>query len=349
MFFGSNKILGLDIGASTIKLVEIEGTRKITLTSFGYVPTPRGAVHAGEIIQPEQVTQAIIDLVNQTKTKRKKTVVGISGTAMITKRISVPRMEENLLAEQLRWEAEQYIPFDVNEINLGYSLLKNTQVSSEQMNILLIAAKKDLVFKYAEVVEAAGLNCIIADVNGFALSNCYNYNYASTGPRTVGLMSMGASLTQFVVIENGDVTFCRDIPVGGITFTSDIQKTMGISFDEAEALKISAGRGQPVPQEVMDSINLTCESITDEIRRSFDFYLATAGDVSISKFFVTGGGFSLKTLREKMQTVLGVGLESFNPFQTISYDHRAFNDDFIHQISPFISIGLGLAMRQTNL
>lgn len=347
MFFGSNKIIGLDIGTSTIKLVEVEGSgKKTTLSSFGYIPTPQNSVVAGEIVQPELVSQAIVELIKQTKTKRKKAAIGICGTAMITKRISIPRIEENLLPEQLRWEAEQYIPFDINEINLGYHILRNSQTSPEQMNLLLIAAKKDLVVKYAEVVESAGLNCILADVAGFALSNCYQLNYNATGPHTAGLMSMGASLTQFVVMENNEVTFCRDIPVGGMNFTSDIQKTMGISFEEAESLKISAGQGQPVPQEVMDSINQTSEAVSEEIRRSYDFYLATAGDISIPKFYVTGGGFALKSLKEKMQSTLGVSVDNLNPFAAINYDHRTFNADFIHQISPFISIGLGLALRQ---
>jgi len=349
MLFGSKQLVGLDIGISSIKLVEVEQTKKIvTMTSFGFVPTPPGCISGGEITNPDALSHAISTLVQQSKTKRKQAATAIWGTAVITKKISIPRIEENLLGEQLKWEAEQYIPFDIKDINLQYSLLRNaTNANPEQMNVLLVAAKRDFVLRYAEVIEAAGLECSIIDVAGFAMANCFEINYPELKRSTVVLLNFGASMTNFVVVENGEASFSRDISVGGNTYTSDIQKIMGVSLEEAENLKISAGTGQPVPQEVTDALAQTSEAVTEEIRRSFDFYLATSSDSNIQKVFVSGGGIGLPGLFDQIKTALSLPLEHFNPFQNIRYG-RQFTPEYINQIAPYAGVGLGLAMRQVG-
>jgi len=349
MLFGSNKLVGLDIGTSSIKLVEVEATKKkITLTSFGFIPTPPGSITAGEINNPEALSEAIRKLVAQSKTKRRKACTSIWGTAVITKKISIPRIERNVLSEQLKWEAEQYIPFDINEINLEYHVLDEVRASPDQMNVLLVAAKRDFVMRYAEVVEAAGLECSVVDVSGFALANCFEVNYGKTPNQTLALLNIGAGMTNFVILENGEATFSRDIPVGGITYTNDIQKVMGVSLEEAESLKISAGTGQPVPQEVSDVLVQTNEVVAEEIRRSFDFYLATSSDASIHKIYVTGGGLGLPGLYEQLQSSLSLPIENLNPFINIDFNRRVFSEEYISQISPYASVGLGLALRQAR-
>jgi type IV pilus assembly protein PilM len=349
MLFGSKKLLALDIGTSSIKLVEVESTRSgIQLSNFAFVPTPAGSIVAGEITNPEALTNAIRELIAQTNTKRRRAVTAIWGTAVITKKISIPRIEERLLGEQLKWEAEQYIPFDINEVNLEYYIIRNASSSADQMSVLLVAAKRDLVLRYAEVIEAAGLSCTIVDVAGFALGNCFEANYGQTQGQIVAVLNLGASVTNFIVVENGEVAFSRDIPVGGSTYTSDIQKVMGISLEEAESLKVSAGTGQAVPQEVTDTINQTNEAMGEEIRRSFDFYLATSTDVTISKVYVTGGAIGVPGLFDQLQLSLGMPLERLNPFLAIGFNPRQFTQDYINQIAPYASIGLGLALRQVK-
>lgn len=348
MLFGSKKVIGLDIGTSSIKLVEVEKSKSsATLTAFGYVSTPPGAIVGGEIVAPEVLSDAIRSLVTQTKTGRKKAATAIWGTAVITKKISIPRIDEKLVGEQLKWEAEQYIPFDINESNLEYQVIHDS-TSPEQMNVLLVAAKRDYVMRYAEVIEAAGLECSIIDVAGFALANCFEANYGRLEGQAVILLNIGAGTTDFVVMEHGEVTFSRDIPVGGLTYTTDISKAMGVSLEEAENLKISAGTGQPVPQEVTDVIGHTNEAVAEEIRRSYDFFLASSSDVKITRAYVTGGGLGIPGLFEVVQNTLGVTLESLNPFATVQYDSRVFNADYISQISPYACVGLGLALREAG-
>ncbi len=349
MLFGSNKLVALDIGTSSIKLVEVEQSgRKVSLTAFGFIPTPPGCLNGGEITNPVALAEAVKTLVGQTKTKRKKASTAAWGTVIITKRISIPRIEEHLLGDQLKWEAEQYIPFDINEINLQYEILRNVNTNPEQMNVLLVAAKKDYILKYAEVIETAGLTCSVLDVAGFALGNCFEANYGKISGKVNILLNIGAGVTNFVVVENGEVTFSRDIPVGGTTFTNDIQKIMGITTDEAESLKISAGTGEPVPQEVTEAIQQTNEVVAEEIRRSFDFYMATATDVAIEKVYVTGGGLGIPGLYEQIQSILNTQVENLNPFLNVSYNRSVFTKEYIAQISPYASIGLGLALRMAN-
>lgn len=345
MLFKPNRLIGLDIGTSTIKLVEVERKgRKFVLKNFGYVPTPPGSITNGNINDSASLSIAIEQLLQQTGTKSKKAAVGLSGSSVITKKISIPRIDESLLPDQLKWEAEQYIPFDVSEINLGYHILRNVPAPAEQMNILLVGAKRELVSKYVEVVEGAGLSCTVVDVSGFAMANCYEANYGVLTGEVVGLLSMGASFTQFVILEHGEVTFSREILFGGNNYTQEIQKAANVNIEEAEALKISASQGQPVPQEVSEAIKQTNEVAAEEVRRVLDFLMTTSTDIAITKFYATGGAMASPGLLESFKTVLSVPVETLNCFQTIKYD-KSFGDDYIQQIGPFVSTGVGLSMR----
>jgi type IV pilus assembly protein PilM len=347
MFFGSKKLLGLDIGLSSIKLVEVEQSRgSTTLTSFGFIPTPPGAITGGEITDPNALSEAIKTLVDQTKTKIKKACTAMWGAAVITKKISIPKIDEKLLSEQLKWEAEQYIPFDIKDINLQFQVLRKSPAPNpEQMNVLLIGAKRDYVLRYAEVIEMAGLECSIIDVAGFALANCFEVNYPEMESSSVVLLNIGAGVTNFVAIENGESSFSRDIAVGGNSYTNDIQKVMGISQAEAEGMKVSAGTGQVVPQEVTEALSQTNEVVAEEIRRSYDFFLATSTEAHIQKIYVTGGGIGTPGLFEAIKTTLALPVENFNPFINVRAS-SAFSSEYLQQIMPYAGVGIGLAMRQ---
>lgn len=349
MLFGKKKTIALDIGSSSIKLAELDVSRKGTiLQSFSVLPTPAGVISGGEISDAGILAEAIKTLVAQSKTKRKHCAVGVWGSAVIVKRITIPRMDEKVLADQIKFEAEQYIPFDISTINIDYHILKGKSPTPDTMNVLLIAAQKEFILKYAEAVELAGVQCSIVDVEGFALANCYKANYGGSVEEVVGLLNIGAATTNFVVVENGDVIFSRDILVGGQIYTADISKQMGISLEEAENLKISAATNQAAPQEVVDIISSTNEMIAEEIHRSFDFYTATVSDTPIQRVFATGGTSHVPHLTSLIGKTVGLGVQSFNPFQLITVNDRAINPTFMRQIQSISSIALGLGMRATG-
>lgn len=347
MFFSNKKVIGLDVGTSTIKLAELDvGRSGAKLVSFGLTPTPAGAVVGGEIMDSQSISNAIRRMLSEVKTKRRHVSTGLWGTAIIVKKITIPRMDESLVAEQIRWEAEQYIPFDVNEVNLEYKILERVNQSAETMDIILIAARQENVFRYAEIVESSGLICSILDVGGFALANCFERNYGILDGQVVGLLNIGASVINFVVFESGEVVFCRDIPVGGATYNSEIQKAMSISVEEAEALKIAYSSGQPGPEEIGKIVQSTHEIVCDEIQGSLDFFRNTSSTGSIGQCFVTGGGSRTGGLIAELSRHIGVQVEIFDPFINISYNDRVFSPDYIAQIRDFSAVAMGLGIRE---
>ena len=346
MIFGEKKIVAIDIGTSSIKLAEIDVSRKgPMLKRFAVQNLPHGVVSGGEILDSAMVGSAIENIVKSSKSKRRHAATGMWGSSVIIKKIAMPKMEEKLVAEQIKWEAEQYIPFDINEISLDHHILPAGGSAAESMEVLLIAAKQDLIFRYIESIEGGGLKCSVIDVSGFALANCFEANYG-TVPGIVALVNIGAGVTNIVVVENGNVIFCRDVAVGGGSYTSELNKQMGISLEEAEALKISASLGQEVPEDVNAIINNTNEQVVDEIRNGFEFFGATSGGASASRMFICGGSMVLPGLVEQIGKSAGLQHEVFDPFARIAYDPKAFSYEYIAQIKSISPVVLGLALRK---
>ena len=351
MLFGSTKVIGLDIGTSFIKLAEIDASRKgATLVSFGIAATPPGSITSrGEITDPAVVASVIQKLIGDVKTKRKHVATGMWGSAVMVKKISGPRMSEQDLSANIKFEAEQYIPFDVNEINLDFSILEGKGgEGNETMDYILIAAQREYLFRLAEVVETAGLRCSIIDVSGFALGNGFQFNYGAMPGEVVGLLNCGAGVTNFVVIDNGNVVFSRDIPVGGLNISNDIHKALGVSMEEAEAIKISLSAGQNAPAEAASVLKASVDNIVEEIHRGFDFYTATAGDVQIQKVFISGGSSLVLGFHETLTQVTGVHVERLNPFASVGFNPSKMSPEYIQQISPYASIAIGLALRKVG-
>lgn len=344
-FFKSNKPIGLDIGASSLKVVELDVTATgVSLRSFGFSQTPPQSVISGEIVDAAAVSSGVSKLTKEIKTNRTNMVVGIWGSAVIVKRISMPPVENDLIGDQIKWEAEQYIPFDLKEISLDHHVLKKTG-NKETMDVLLIAAKKSIVNVFLDIVTGAGFKCDVVDLSSFALANCFTYNYG-VNAEPVAILDIGAQLTNFVVVQNGEVVFCRDILFGGSNFTQDIMRDMSVSFEDGEGLKVSAGSGQTVPQEVLNSIKSTTEVFTEEIQNSFEFFKQTAVGSNITQLYFTGGTSRMPGLVEQVAKGVAVRHDIFNPFLKVKYKPSRFSLDYIEQIKPYCGIAMGLALRK---
>ena len=349
MFFKSKKLIGLDIGSANIKLAEIDYSRKgSTLVNFVIRPTPPRAINGGELADPAAISETIKSMMVTLKSKRKIAAVGLWGTSVITKRITVPQMDEKLVGGQIRWEAEQYIPFDINEVNIDFKVLKNFQSSPETMDILLVAARQDVALLYQDIVQSAGLQCGVIDVSGFALANCFMNNWGAVKGQTVALMNIGASVTNFIVIENGEIVFCRDIPVGGHSYTSEIQKGMGISPEEAEAMKISACTGQAAPEDVAKLIQATHDVIAEEIQSSLDFFVNTTPGLPVQQCFVTGGASRTVGLIKHLGQHTKMSFQIFDPFRAVRINDKNLNSEFVSEIRDFASTSVGLGMREVG-
>lgn len=315
------------------------------LVSFGIAPTPPNSVSGGEIGDLASVGSVLQSLAGEMKTKRRSVATAMWGTAVIVKKITIPKIDKKLIRDQIRFEAEQYIPFDINNISLAHHVL-STSSSADTMDILLVAAQNELVSQYTQVVELTGMSCGVLDVSGFALANCFELNYGRVPGEVIGILNFGASITNFVVISNGDVIFCRDIPVGGANYTNEIHKAMGVTLAEAEALKLSAVSRREVPDEVHSIISATNEAVTDEVRSSLDFLGATTNGLGLTRCFYTGGSSSITGLVDNLMRVTGVGFEPFNPFVRVKVSPKKFSPEYVEQIKSFASVVTGLALRE---
>lgn len=346
VLFKSKKVIGLDIGTSSIKVAELDvGRTSATLKNFGIIATPPSGISGGDIVDIMSISDAIRDVISQAKIKTKSTACGLWGAGLIIKKISIPKMDKKLVAEQIRWEAEQYIPYDISEVNIDFQFLSTATDGPDSMDILLVAARKDLILKYMEIVEGAGQTCSILDSNGFALANCFEYNYGVFDSTYTALLNIGAYSVNFVVKYEKDMVFCRDIPVGGAMYTGEIQKAMNVSFSEAESLKLSSHHPDSVPQEVMQSVANTHEILCDEIKGSFEFFNNINPGASISRVFITGGACRTPGVLQALAESLQLECIVFDPLKRVKCA-GGLGLNFKNQYGDFTSIAVGLGLRK---
>ena len=340
---------GLDIGSSSVKLVHLkEGKRGYTLLAWGEAPLPPEAVVDNQLMNSSAIVEAIRELVAQQKVKAKDVAIGVRGHSVIIKRISMPLMSQEDLDESIQWEAEQYIPFDVKDVNIDTQILTPQGDAAGQMDVLLVAAKKDMINDFTAVCAEAGLTATVVDVDAFAVQNAFEANYPQAPGQPVVLINVGAAVTNINIVSNGLATFTRDITVGGNAFTEEIQKQLNISAEEAEALKVG-GHGETdavVPQEVERVIQGVADQMGGEIQRSLDFHAATAPDIHPTRVYLSGGTARIPALFKVIEQRAGVPVEILNPFKNIEVDNRKFDPAVIMNAAPAAAVAVGLALRR---
>jgi type IV pilus assembly protein PilM len=345
----SKLAVGLDIGSSSVKLVQLKERKgAYQLLAYGAAPLPPEAIVDGALMNSAAIVQAIQELVAQQKVKGKEVAIGVRGHSVIIKKISLPRMTQEELDESIQWEAEQYIPFDVKDVNIDTQILTPEADAAGQMDVLLVAAKKDMINDYTSVCAEAGLTATVVDVDAFAVQNAFETSYDPAPGQPVVLINVGAAVTNINVVLNGMATFTRDVTMGGNAFTEEIQKQLNISYEEAEALKVG-GQGEAdavVPQEVERVIQGVADQMGGEIQRSLDFYAATAPDSHVGKVFLSGGTARIPALFKVIEQRSGVPVEVLNPFRKVEVDNRRFDPAVIMNAAPAAAVAVGLALRR---
>jgi type IV pilus assembly protein PilM len=348
-------VIGLDIGSSGVKMVQLKEQRKrgqvgYALESFGMKPLPPEAIVDGALMNSTAIVQAIQELVGELKLKARDVAIGVSGHSVIIKKIAMPRMTQEELEESIQWEAEAYIPFDVKDVNIDTQILSsNADDQTGQMDVLLVAAKKDMINDYTTVVSEAGLAPVVVDVDAFAVQNMFQVNYDVPENETVVLINAGASVVNINIVAKGVTVFTRDVTIGGNQFTEEIQKQLNVSYEEAEALKIGGGHGESdavVPQEVERVMGGVAEQVAGEIQRSLDFYAGNSADAHFTKVYMSGGTAKIPALYKTIEQRTGVKVEILNPFKNIEVDRRKFDPQFLMEIAPVAAVAVGLALRR---
>jgi type IV pilus assembly protein PilM len=343
--------VGLDIGSSSVKLVQLrEKKGGYALQCFATSKLPPETIVDGAIMNSAAVVQAIQDLVAGQKMKAKEVAIGVRGHSVIIKKIALPRMSQEELDDSIQWEAEQYIPFDVKDVHIDTQILTPEGDAAGQMDVLLVAAKKDMISDYTSVCAEAGLTATVVDVDAFAVQNAYEASYEAAQGETVVLINVGAAVTNVNIIANGTTTFTRDVTMGGNSFTEEIQKQLNIPYDEAEALKVGgqSDTDAVVPQEVERVIQGVAEQLAGEIQRSLDFYAATAADNRITRVYLSGGTARIPALFKVIESRAGVPVEILNPFKAIEIDHRKFDPMMLTQAAAGAAVAVGLALRRAG-
>ena len=349
MLTPKRQLVGLDIGSSGIKLVQLKENRgRYILQKFGFKPLEPEVIVDGTVMDEGRVVSAIKELLEETKIKVKQVAISISGHAVIIKKISLPPMPDEELEGQVRLAAEQYIPFDINEVNIDFSVLPSSETAGDaqgEMSIILVAAKKDKINELTELVKGAGLFPIVMDVDAFAIENMHAINYPVSQEDTTALVNIGASVMNINIVRGGTSLFTRDIPIGGNRYTEAIQREMGMSYEEAEETKKSersAGSNQAALTTVIDSVNA---EVASEIARTIDYFKSTMPDSDVQQVLLCGGGAQVKGLVTQLKDRMQAVVEVANPFGEIDTSGTGFDQETLAELAPLAAVGVGLALR----
>ncbi|QYO66597.1 type IV pilus assembly protein PilM [Leptolyngbya sp. 7M] len=348
MLFGKKKsVAGLDIGSSSIKMVELNGKAdNLNLVSLGIQNLPADTIIDGQIMELNTVSDAIQSVCNSSSVSSSSVVTGVSGHSVIIKNIVLPPMSAEELEESIDWHAEEHIPYDLADVSLDYQI---TAQSSDATNVLIAACKRERIENVRQAIQLAGKEPVVIDVDTFALQNCYELNYQPDDSTVVTLLNIGASTMNVNIVKGTRSLFTRDITVGGSQFTDAIQRNLGLSYQDAEAIK----RGVPVGSDAVDEkaieplMNNVTEIVAMEIQKTFDFYRATSEDnqTVVQKILISGGGSKLQGFAQDLSARLELPVEVLNPFRNITVDNRKFDYEYINDIMPEMAVAVGLAMR----
>jgi type IV pilus assembly protein PilM len=340
--------IGLDIGSNSIKLVQVRPSKQgVSLENFALSILEPDAIYEGGIRDTDTIINTIKELVKSQQLKTKNIALSIGGHSVIIKKISLPAMSDEELAESIHWEAEQYIPFDLVDVYLDYQILQ-TRFDQGQMDVLLVAAKKDVVDQYVEVVRAADLKPVVVDTDCFAVQNTFDINYGIPQDKLICIIHIGAENLSINVIAYGLTTFTRDLQMGGELYTREIQKQMGVSYEEAEAYKFGGGsdaHSHIIPQDVQRILVSMSENLAAEINRSLEFHLATSGEDHFDHIYLSGGGAKLSYLAKEISKKTGSPVNIIDPFRNIKIDDKLFKLSYIDEMKPLASVALGLSIR----
>src|SRR4051812_24860641 len=342
-FGGGGSALGLSVGTSAIKLVELKKQGKVwKLLHFGIVQLPEDVIVNREIVNQIAVVDSLRTLTNTIKLKSKQVCTSLSGTSVIIKRMTVeaPNMRE--LQDQVFWEAEQYLPFDVSEVVMDFQVLSRGK--DNKTDVLLVAVKRSVLESYMSSVDDAGLKPKIVDVDFFALQNLFEANYPAAANEAVALVDLGASAAKLVVVHGGVPVFTKDSAIGGRNLTAEIQRQLNLSYTDAETLKVG-GQGGGMPQEVMELMRVMSENFAGEIKKALDFYNASSSGAPVSSIWLAGGSAKITELPKVIEETCGLPTQLMNPFNAISYDPSVFTQEYVAAIAPIASIPIGLALR----
>lgn len=340
-------ITGIDIGSHAIKVCQLQKIGKTyKLLSVGSASLPAGSVEDGVLQEPLEVGKVLSSLLKNLKIKNKKIGISISGYSVIVKKINLEEMDDEALSNYIKAEAEQYVPFDLDDVYIDFQKLPSKKEGSDRCDVMLVAAKKEVVNDYLDMLNELKLNAVLVDVDGFALENIWET--VSERPENVALVDIGASKMNINIISEGVSVLARDVAVGSEQLTDQLMNALNIDNEQAEKIKIGI---LPIDKndEIVESIfNKTCTQWVLEVKKAIDLYLANNPDKPLKSIILSGGGSKVAGLKEYIHRETGLEVVAFNPFLNMIYDNNQFDEKYLTTVAPEMAIATGLAIRSAS-
>ncbi len=348
LYVGPKGIIGVDIGLSAVKLAEVakqsDGTYKIM--RYSSVSLPEGTIIEDEIQKEDELLKALQMGLKQLRSSNRFACVGLSGPNTLIKRLQLAGGSEEEIEDQVSWDAEQYLPFPIDKGNLSFSIVGENQGGG--VDVIIGAVKKSVLESFKDLVERAGLKVKIADLSAAATLNVFENVMdadAKGKGRTWILMDLGAQKTHFMIYKNGVLVFFKEINIGGLTITEEIQRQMGVNYAEAEDLKILGDGSGNIPEEIVEIINQVLDTFFAELKKTIDFWVSATSEDQFTGCYLTGGGAQIPGFTEALQELIETEVHILNPFKTISYNKNNISEDMIDDIAYRGVCAIGLAMR----
>ncbi len=339
----AKSIVGLDIGSSSIKAVELKKSRNgVEVAHMAMEPLSSDIVVDSMIVDSGSVASAITKIFSESGIKTRAVATSVSGHSVIVKKIPMAAMSDQELSGIIQTEAAQHIPFDISDVSIDYQILSDNGGST--MDVLLVAVKKDKILNYTNVLSLAGKAPAVVDIDAFALQNCYEYNYQPGPGATVALLNLGASVMNINIVKGTTPLFTRDVSVGGHQYTDSLQKELDLSFDDAEALKLGNKVGTVSEDAKTPILQQVTEIIVLEIQKTFDFFRATAAGEHIERIYLAGGSSQVPGLVEALRQEFSLPVEIMNPFQRIEAP-VGMGADLADKNAGQMAVAVGLALR----
>lgn len=354
MLSTNTSVVAIDIGSSCIKMVQLSRNgMKWTLGAADKASLPPEAIVDGSIYNSTLVIDTIKDLLAKNRIKSKNVIAAVSGNGVIIKPITVSKMPPDDLDELIKFEAEQYIPFDLSEVNIDVEILEDANPDPGNMDVLLVAARKEIVNEQINILQQAKLKPVVMDVGIFALANTYATNYDDYHSKTVALVNVGASSTSIIILNDGNCLFTREISgSGGSQFTEEIQRTLNTSFEDAEQMKLGGEDDEEVdaviPQETQEILQGVSETLAINIQKSLDFFISNSAGANVDEILVSGGAAQTVGLIRAIEEQTGLPTSILDPLQEVEVSQRDFKEDYLVNTAPQYSIAIGLAMRSAS-
>lgn len=346
---GPKHLVGVDIGVSSVKLCELLQTKRgFKLKGFVQVPLDESVFAEEEIQARDEIITAVSTGIKKLRAKTSYACVGVWGPGSISKRIQVPVGSEEEIEDQVLWESEQYIPFDVDESVVSFDMVGENVGGG--VDVLIASATNSLVEDYKNLVQEAGLTPKVIDLNQFALANVFlhtNDVELDGSEGAIILIEFGAHTSNVLIFKNGNLVFTRELAIGGTIVTDEIQRGMGLSFDEAEDLKTSGDENGNLSEEILDIIADSLSTFLGELKKTINFYLTASGEDLIQRCYLTGGSSLLPGLLENIESEFEMETLYFNPFEKIEFDAK-FSEEELQNIASVGVAAMGLAMRSLS-